>query len=398
MKSSTLLAGTALVLAFAAAGCGKRSADPAATATADAAASSSVASAGLSVCLDSSSSVSVMGRKLAEAVAQAQGVTLGVHEFDGSGSDDEGFEMKNFVDLAGGKCQLVLGFPLRDDDTSGLPGGLKVTAPYGHTGYVLVTPVDAKAHALDALPAGTSIAVTYQTMPNTYFARYPKLKADVRLSDKAAIQALESGEVQAAMLWRPAVAQQLVQDGQAKRFTYAELDEPNARYNLVALYADANAEVARKFLASVEQLDKGGQLAALLEPYGALPGKADAVVVAIAPREPPPALYTDAQATSGKTGYETNCALCHAPDLTGRAGPALKGRHFAPDSGKFKVRDIFTIVHKNMPAMAPGSLPKETYVEIMAYLLQENGYPAGKKPLTFAAADASSEPLIYAGP
>ena len=115
MKSSVFLAGTALALTFAGAGCGKRSSDPAATAAADAGASSSVASAGLSVCIDSSSSVSTMGRKLAEAVAQAQGVTLGVHEFDGSGSDDEGFEMKNFVTLAGEECQLVLGFPLRDD-------------------------------------------------------------------------------------------------------------------------------------------------------------------------------------------------------------------------------------------------------------------------------------------
>lgn len=396
MKSSTFLAGTALALAFAGAGCGKRTPDPAATATAaaDAAASSSVASAGLSVCLDSSSSVSAMGRKLAEAVAKAQGVTLGVHEFDGSGSDDEGFEMKNFVSLAGEQCQLVLGFPLRDDDTSGLPGGLHVTAPYGHTGYVLVTPAEGKAHALETLPAGTEVAVTYQTMPNTYFVKYPKLKADVRLSDKAAIQALESGEVQAAMLWRPAVAQQLVQDGQTQRFAYTELAEPHARYNLVALYADANAAVARKFEASVEQLDKGGQLAALLEPTGVLPGKAQAIV---APREPPPALYAVAQATHGKTAYEDNCALCHGPDLAGRAGPALKGRHFAPDSGKFKLKDIFSIVHKNMPAMAPGSLPKETYVEIMAYLLQQNGYPDGKKPLTFDAADASTVPLIYAG-
>lgn len=397
MKSSMLLAGTALALAFAGTGCGKRSPDPAATAAVDAAASSSVASAGLSVCIDSSSSASAMGRKLAEAVAQAQGVTLGVHGFDGSGSDDEGFEMKNFVTLAGEQCQLVLGFPLRDDDASGLPAGLRVTAPYGHTGYVLVTPADGKAPALEALPAGTNIAVTYQTMPNTYFAKYPKLKADVRLSDKAAIEALESGEVQAAMLWRPAVVQQLIKDGQAQRFAYTELDEPHARYNLVALYADANAGAARKFEASVEQLGKGGQLAALLEPYGALPGKADVAALAIAPREPPPALYAVAQATSGKAAYEENCALCHGPDLTGRAGPALKGRHFAPDSGKFKLKDIFTIVHKNMPAMAPGSLPKQTYVEIMAYLLQQNGYPDGKQSLTFDAADASTVPLIYAG-
>ncbi|HZV38916.1 MAG TPA: c-type cytochrome, partial [Pseudoxanthomonas sp.] len=110
-----------------------------------------------------------------------------------------------------------------------------------------------------------------------------------------------------------------------------------------------------------------------------------------------PALFTAKQATGGRASYEQNCAICHGDKLTGRAGPALKGKHFAPDDGKYKVGDIFAIVHKNMPAMAPGSLPQDTYVEIMAYILQQNGYPAGGKPLTFDGAKASKVPLIYAG-
>lgn len=412
MKGHVSLHGAMLALAFAGAGC---SAD---------------AQAALRVCVDSSNPSAEMDLRLAKAVAHDQGTSLAVHEFDGAGNDDEGFEMKNFVALAADKCQLVLGFPLRDD-TSGLPGGLRATTPYGRTSFVLVVPAKTAARSLDALPAGTRVAVTYQTMPNLWFANHPTLKADVRLSDKAAVQALEKGDVQAAMLWRPAVAKQLGQDGQAQRFAYAELDEPHAGYNLAALYAGANAKAAKQFEASVARLKQSGKLSALLQPYAVAPATRKAAAVApalpaiaeayrrkhdllaradvdaqlaFAGSDKPamgktkaPALFTAKQATGGKVHYDQSCALCHGDKLTGRAGPALKGKHFAPDSGKYKVGDIFAIVHKNMPAMAPGSLPKDAYVEIMAYILQQNGYPAGTKPLTFDGAKSSKVPLIYAG-
>ena len=42
-----------------------------------------------------------------------------------------------------------------------------------------------------------------------------------------------------------------------------------------------------------------------------------------------------------------------------------------------------------MPASNPGSLQHDDYVQIMAFLLQQNGYPAGAKELTFEDAGAS---------
>lgn len=50
-----------------------------------------------------------------------------------------------------------------------------------------------------------------------------------------------------------------------------------------------------------------------------------------------------------------------------------------------------------MPATQPGSLPKDDYVEIMAFLLQENGYPAGSTALTFDQAKQSKVDFIYRG-
>jgi mono/diheme cytochrome c family protein len=108
-------------------------------------------------------------------------------------------------------------------------------------------------------------------------------------------------------------------------------------------------------------------------------------------------LYTDAQASTGHIKYLGNCAMCHGPKLTGRAGPALKGPNFANAKSAFSVSDIFNIVAQNMPASNPGSLDQGDYVQIMAYLLQQNGYPAGSKALDFNGASTSKVPLIYRG-
>jgi len=43
-----------------------------------------------------------------------------------------------------------------------------------------------------------------------------------------------------------------------------------------------------------------------------------------------------------------------------------------------------------MPLNAPASLKKDQYAAIMAYILKFNGYPAGQKALTYAAAMSST--------
>jgi hypothetical protein len=323
--------------------------------------------------------------------------------------------------MAAGDCQLVMGFPV-DASASGLPDGLKATAAYGRTGFVLVTPVASAAHSLSALPAGSQVAVIYQTTPNLYFADYRKLQADVYLTNDEAIAALEQHKVGAAMLWRPSVVGYLAQHKEEKQFDYAELDEPHARWNLVALYDPANAAAAQAFEASIEALRTSGALARLLAPYAVLAdapagkGQANATTLSMLERSARLAantagapgaeaarhgtaarLYTRAQAEKGKTDYAEHCALCHGDTLAGRAAPALKGKHFANPAGNFHIGDIFTVVSQNMPATQPASLDPQTYADIMAFLLQENGYPAGDRELTFDQAKASREPLVYHG-
>ena len=113
---------------------------------------------------------------------------------------------------------------------------------------------------------------------------------------------------------------------------------------------------------------------------------------------PPPALYTQAQARQGHRVFEQKCAACHGHRLEGRVGPALKGPTFASVKSGFTIQQIYEFLSVEMPAYAPGSLSPQQYLEITAFLLQENGYPAGAAPLTNEVASASSVALVYRPP
>ncbi len=106
-------------------------------------------------------------------------------------------------------------------------------------------------------------------------------------------------------------------------------------------------------------------------------------------------LYTAAQAATGAKAYAANCARCHGADLEGVSGPALKGADLsAPGAeGKLTVSDIFKYMTNLMPAGNPGSLTHDQYVDVMAFLLRENGNPAGSTPLGYNAALHSHAPI-----
>lgn len=109
----------------------------------------------------------------------------------------------------------------------------------------------------------------------------------------------------------------------------------------------------------------------------------------------PPALYTKAQARQGHAVFENNCASCHGHQLEGRVGPALKGGKFASVKAGFTIGQIFEFLSVEMPASAPGSLTRRQYVEVMAFLLEQNGYPAGNTALTDRIARGSAVALLY---
>jgi S-disulfanyl-L-cysteine oxidoreductase SoxD len=93
-------------------------------------------------------------------------------------------------------------------------------------------------------------------------------------------------------------------------------------------------------------------------------------------------VYTTAQAERGKTAFETSCINCHNRDLAGSVrGPALRGDKFLLNWQDGSVNNLFSKIRFSMPATYPDSVTDEVKLDIVAYLLQANGFPAGSGEL-----------------
>jgi quinoprotein glucose dehydrogenase len=101
-------------------------------------------------------------------------------------------------------------------------------------------------------------------------------------------------------------------------------------------------------------------------------------------------VYTQQQAQRGAEQYETICATCHEGDEP-EANPP-KGSEFIERWREAPVNFLYQFIRTNMPGNKPGSLTEANYVDLVAYLLQANGYPAGKSELT--AANAATVLLV----
>jgi mono/diheme cytochrome c family protein len=93
-------------------------------------------------------------------------------------------------------------------------------------------------------------------------------------------------------------------------------------------------------------------------------------------------VYTDDQAKRGKAQYSQNCANCHMDDLSGSGeAPGLVGDAFTQSWDGQTVDDLFEVTYTTMPPDKPGSLSPDATLDVVAYLLQSNQFPAGKDEL-----------------
>ena len=91
-------------------------------------------------------------------------------------------------------------------------------------------------------------------------------------------------------------------------------------------------------------------------------------------------VFTAAQAGRGRDVYTNSCANCHMTS-------AHTGGTFASNWNGKRVSDLYELIHSTMPVDNPGSLTAQQYADVVAYMLQLNGLPAGNTPL---AADAAA--------
>lgn len=98
--------------------------------------------------------------------------------------------------------------------------------------------------------------------------------------------------------------------------------------------------------------------------------------------------YTADEASRGKALFQANCQGCHGSELGGGVGPALKGPSFAATWGNKTLGALVSFEHSKMPLTAPGSLTLPDYQNLAAFILQQNGLPAGTRPLSSGADNA----------
>jgi mono/diheme cytochrome c family protein len=106
-------------------------------------------------------------------------------------------------------------------------------------------------------------------------------------------------------------------------------------------------------------------------------------------------VYTTTQAERGRAAYTTSCLRCHNADLSGDRGPALKGERFMTTWGGGGVDRVFAKIRDTMPPFATSTLDDATKLDIVTFILQNNGFPAANREL--AAGDLESIQIVAKG-
>jgi mono/diheme cytochrome c family protein len=110
---------------------------------------------------------------------------------------------------------------------------------------------------------------------------------------------------------------------------------------------------------------------------------------AVAARQTPAArttrdgVYTKEQATAGKALFDKYCASCHAfkPWEKSDTNPDLGGEPFMANWNGKTVRELLVLIRTTMPNDGSAELTETQTAEVVAYMLQENGYQPGTAAL-----------------
>lgn len=85
-------------------------------------------------------------------------------------------------------------------------------------------------------------------------------------------------------------------------------------------------------------------------------------------------VYTEEQARDGRAVFAENCSYCHAPGQ-------FSGTTWLNRWSGSAVASFFELIRNTMPFDGPGRLSPRQYTEVVAYVLEMNGFPAGDERL-----------------
>lgn len=96
-------------------------------------------------------------------------------------------------------------------------------------------------------------------------------------------------------------------------------------------------------------------------------------------------IYTKAQADGAKKQFDKICADCHPFTVAAKKKPKdlpLGDEPFFENWTGRPLAELVTLIALTMPNDGSAVVTEAEAVDLVAYMLQQNGFPAGSKPLT----------------
>jgi nitrate/TMAO reductase-like tetraheme cytochrome c subunit len=91
--------------------------------------------------------------------------------------------------------------------------------------------------------------------------------------------------------------------------------------------------------------------------------------------------YTTEQAAAGEKLYQAQCGACHGAKLEGGGGPSLDGSSWRQMYGGAKLLTVWGEIKGPTAQMAGTTYAAQQSLDILSYLLQQNGLPPGSELL-----------------
>ncbi|WP_206951985.1 c-type cytochrome [Trinickia acidisoli] len=396
-------------------------------------ASSSAAATPIRICTFPGSPSATLDKVVAQEAFKTAGIaaTFVEHGIPG-GDDDDGVSLKELHQTLGHGCDVIAGFPRSSvADASG--STMLFSRGYLRADYVSVeTGTHMHGHAADEV-----VAATYGSPSQLIAVQEQHVRFDLENTPELTVDAVASGRAIRAIVWYPAVvAYRQAHAGQ--RFDVRKTRSPYSAWRLVFAFGSNERALQRKVDTALGAMTADGRLAKLTRAW-TLPATMQAAQATPAVPATSAALtYLDgpvagarlgmlrdaaysarmsgriekvsagggsaapsfdrAQVLHGKRLYASNCAKCHGADMQGITAPALSGAAFAPAANAhLTIGGVYGYMSTNMPADRPGKLKDGEYADIMAFLLNANGYGPGSTKMTADIAKGSTA-LLNAGP
>lgn len=92
------------------------------------------------------------------------------------------------------------------------------------------------------------------------------------------------------------------------------------------------------------------------------------------PRSVADSVYSGTQAERGQELFTDICGSCHSTSQ-------FRGDDFGMNWTGRTLRDLYRLIRNTMPQDSPGRLTDQQYIDVVAYILELNRYPAGAAEL-----------------